>query len=534
VGSVWNIADLFAAIAGRIPGEPAIIDCGRILTWADFDQQSESLAADLVERGVSEGGRVGVGLHNSAEYLISYLACFKARCVPFNINYRYNAKEVRYLVEDASAEALIVDDDYIPTVAEATPERSIVLYGLDHGALPAGVLSLGDACRRGRRLSEPGRHRSPDDEMFLYTGGTTGMPKAVVWQQSALVELLAGAVTAESAAARDDPTTIVEQVATRPRLRSQPAAPLMHATGLLSQFANLMAGGCTILAGGRSFMAASYLETAAEQRANILVFVGDAFGRPIVEELDRAAGRYDLSSLIGITSSGAMWSRPVKEALLRHLPQVKLYDAYGASEGSGLGVNLTSDRDLLPTARFAPGPRTVILDDDGRPVTAKPGLVGRIAVRGPIPLRYHGDPERSARVFPTIDGQRYSVPGDYVRVDDSGTIELLGRGASCINSGGEKIYPEEIEEVLKEHPAVNDVGCVGIPDLRFGQAVCVIVEAVPGESPSDQDLIEFVKARVARYKAPRSVIQVTSLQRLPNGKVDRRHLAQVAEAQNPS
>ncbi|HEY2303285.1 MAG TPA: AMP-binding protein [Acidimicrobiales bacterium] len=533
---MWNIADLFEEIAARIPDEPAVIDRGHLLTWAGFVERGEALAADLVGRGVSEGGRVGVGLHNSAEYLISYLACFQSRCVPFNINYRYNAREVRYLVDDAGAEALIVDDDYVPVVLEATSMdrgRRPIVYGLDHGCLPAGVISLGDALRGGSRVEASRGTRQPEDEMFLYTGGTTGMPKAVVWQQSTLVELLAGAVTAESAAAKEDPSAIVEQVATRTRLRSLPAAPLMHATGLLSQFANLMAGGCTILAGGRSFVASSFLQAAAEDRANILVFVGDAFGRPIVEELDRRPGRYDLSALQGITSSGAMWSRPVKEALLRHLPQIRLYDAYGASEGSGLGVSLAAPGEALQTASFVPGPRTVILDEDNRLITPRPGVVGRIAIRPPIPLRYHGDPERSARVFPTIEGQRYSVPGDYIRVGDSGAIELLGRGASCINSGGEKIYPEEIEEVLKEHPAVNDVGCVGIPDLRFGQAVCVIVEPVPGQSPSDSELIAFVKARVARYKAPRSVIRVASLERLPNGKVDRRHLAEVA-GQGPS
>jgi 3-oxocholest-4-en-26-oate---CoA ligase len=529
---MWNIADLFEEIAARIPDEPAVIDRGRVVTWAEFEQASEALAVDLVERGVGQGGRVGVALHNCAEYLISYLACFKVRSVPFNINYRYNAKEIAYLIEDAAAQALIFDDDYAPTILGATSKTASaapLLYGLDHGGQPDGLISLGEVIGRGRRLGELRRTRRPDDEMFLYTGGTTGMPKAVVWEQSTLVELLAGAVTAESAASKEDPSAIVEQVATRTRLRSMPAAPLMHATGLLSQFANLMAGGCTVLAGGRSFVASTYLEAAAEQRANILVFVGDAFGRPIVEELNRRPGHYDLSALQGVTSSGAMWSRPVKEALLAHLPHIRLYDAYGASEGSGLGVSLATEGDALQTANFVPGPRTVILGEDNRLVAPRPGLVGRIAIRPPIPLRYHGDPERSARVFPTIDGQRYSVPGDYIRVRDNGAIELLGRGASCINSGGEKIYPEEIEEVLKEHPAVNDVGCVGIPDLRFGQAVCVIVEPVPGAAPSDGELIAFVKERVARYKAPRSVIQVSNLERLPNGKVDRRHLAEVAK-----
>ena len=535
----WNIADFFAAIAAKIPDEVAIIDDGQPITWADFDRTADALAADFVARGIPEHGRIGVALHNCAEYLIAYLACFKARCVPFNINYRYTAREVRYLVHDASAAALIVDDDYVATALEATDDRSarvMALYVLGDTEIDDSVddigdlISLDDACHSGRRLDPGARVRRPDDEMFLYTGGTTGMPKAVVWRQCALIDLLAGNVTAASALDRDDPATILETVATARRLRSMPAAPMMHATGLLSQLANLMAGGCTVFPGGRSFDAARLLRAAADQRANILVIVGDAMGRPIVEELDRAPGAYDLSALEGITSSGTMWSRPVKAALLRHLPNVSIYDAYGSSEGSGLGVSLSTGGELLQTAKFVPGPNTLILDDDDRPVAAVPGVVGRIATGGPTPERYHGDPEKSARVFLDIDGRRFSVPGDYVRVRDDGAIDLLGRGASCINSGGEKIYPEEVEEVLKEHALVADACCVGLPDARFGQVVCAVVEPVAGASPSETELIEFVKEHSARYKAPKQVVLVESLERLPNGKLDRTRLAAVATA----
>lgn len=538
-GAEWNIADFFEAIAARIPDEVAIVDNGTAITWVDFDRAADALAADFVARGIPERGRVGVALHNCAEFLIAYVACFKARCIPFNINYRYTAREVRYLVADAAAAALIVDDDYVATALEATDDPSahvVALYvlgdtdvddGVDH---IGGLISLRDACRSDRRLPVGARVRQPADEMFLYTGGTTGMPKAVVWRQCALIDLLAGNVTAASALDRDDPATILESVATARRLRSMPAAPMMHATGLLSQLANLMAGGCTVFPGGRSFDAAVLLRAAAEQAVNILVIVGDAMGRPIVEELDRAPGAYDLSALEGITSSGTMWSRPVKAALLRHLPNVSIYDAYGSSEGSGLGVSLSTGGELLQTAKFMPGPNTVILDDDDRPVAAEPGVIGRIATGGPTPERYHGDPEKSARVFLDIDGTRYSVPGDYVRVRDDGAIDLLGRGASCINSGGEKIYPEEVEEVLKEHALVVDACCVGLPDERFGQMVCALVEPVTGASPSEPELIEFVKERTARYKAPRHIVMVETLDRLPNGKLDRTRLTGVASA----
>ena len=527
---MWNIADFFRAIATAIPDEPAILDRGRTFTWADYDRAAEALAADLLARGVTDQAPVGVALHNCAEFLVTYLACFKARAIPFNINYRYTAKEVRHLVDDAAARALVVDDDYVPVARDAVAERGAdtpVLYVLGD-ARADDLVSLADACVPGQVVEGITLPRPPEDEMFLYTGGTTGLPKAVVWQQGTLIELLAGNVTAEEAVDRDDPAAILEQVATRRRLRSLPAAPMMHATGLLSQMANLMAGGCTIFAGGRSFDAAELLRAASDTRANIIVIVGDAMGRPIVEELDRNASAYDLSALEGITSSGTMWSRPVKLAMMRHLPDVSLYDAYGSSEGSGLGVSLTTAGEPLHTAKFQPGPHTLILDDDDRPVTPAPGVVGRIATGGPTPVRYHGDEERSARVFLTIDGRRFSVPGDYVRIADDGTIDLLGRGASCINSGGEKIYPEEVEEVLKEHAAVVDACCVGLPDERFGQMVCALVELAPGAQATERELVDFVKEHTARYKAPRHVVVVDTMGRGANGKLDRRALTAVA------
>jgi 3-oxocholest-4-en-26-oate---CoA ligase len=527
---MWNIADFFHAIASAIPDEPAIVDRGRTFTWAEYDRAAEALAADLVARGVTDQVPVGVALHNCAEFLVTYLGCFKARAIPFNINYRYNSREVRHLIDDAVAGALVIDDDYVPVVRDAVADRGAgtpVLYVLGD-ALADDLVPLAAACAPGPTVDGVRIPRPSEDEMFLYTGGTTGMPKAVVWQQGTLIDLLAGNVTAEEAVGRDDPSVILEQITTRRRLRSLPAAPMMHATGLLSQMANLMAGGCTIFAGGRSFDAAALLRAASDTRANIVVIVGDAMGRPIVEELDRNAGAYDLSALEGITSSGTMWSRPVKLALLRHLPDVSLYDAYGSSEGSGLGVSLTTSGEPLHTAKFQPGPNTVILDDDDRPLEPAPGVVGRIATGGPTPVRYHGDPERSARVFLTIDGRRFSVPGDYVRVADDGTIDLLGRGASCINSGGEKIYPEEIEEVLKEHDAVVDACCVGLPDERFGQMVCALVELAPGATPTEAQLVEHVKERTARYKAPRHVVVVETMGRGANGKLDRRSLTATA------
>ncbi len=350
-----------------------------------------------------------------------------------------------------------------------------------------------------------------------------------MWRQGDLVTLLAGSDAPPGQDRQGATADIAERLAPEPR-RSCPLAPLVHATGLLSQLANFFTGGTSVLLGARRFDAAEAWDAVDRHRINVLVIVGDPFARPLLEELDAERERYDLSSLQMITSSGAILSRPVKQGLLRRLPGVALLDAFGSSEASGLGVSMSAAGALDDTAVFQAGPCAVVIDDEGNVRELAPGVVGRIAVRGPVPVGYHKDPAKSAATYPVIDGVRYSVPGDIVEITAGGGLNLLGRGSAVINTGGEKVFPEEIEELLKLHPAVVDAAVVGVPDDRFGVAVCAIVETDPAVTTDAAELQQHVRLAVAGFKVPRHVLFVADLERHPNGKLDRTTLQRQALA----
>ena len=556
----WNLAELYEGITDRMGDEAAIIDGNRVFTWAELDRRADTVAADMLAHGLGQGARVGVCTTNRAAYLESYFACFKAGLVPFNINYRYTADELAYLLDNADAEAVVVEGAFAASMAEAcrrTPSvgRAYLVNELPAPApagAPAGATAgvaagpgagggIGaDAGLPGAVAYEdiatgnwPGRTvapwgRSPGDLIFQYTGGTTGHPKAVMWRHDDLVDLLAGTGSAPGQAVLTSDVDILANLRV-PAQRSHPAAPLMHGTGFLSQLTNMMSGGCTILAEGTGFDAAATWDAVQRHRANVIIIVGDVFARALVAELERTGPERDLSSLGMIVSSGAMWSQLSKEALLVHLPGITLLDAFGSSEASGLGKSFSTATDVEDTASFKIGERARVLADDGTWVEPGSGIAGRVAMSAPIAMGYHKDPERTAATFPVIDGVRYSIPGDYALVEADGSLTLLGRGSACINTGGEKVYPEEVEEVLKEHESVADAACLGVPDERFGQAVCALVEGAAGVTVDTDAVVAHVKQRLARYKAPRHVIVVPSLQRLPNGKLDRRILEEIAQ-----
>lgn len=529
------MAELFEGIADRMGGEPAIIDADRVFSWTDLDHRADTVAADLLAHGLQQGARVGVCTTNRAAYLETYVACFKAGLVPFNINYRYTADELAYLLDNADAEAVLVEGAFAQAMAEAcgrVPSVRRTYVVAERPELPGDVELPGCAAYEDIASGDwPGRTipswgRSPGDLVFQYTGGTTGHPKAVMWRHDDLVDLLAGTGSAPGKAVLTSDVDILGNLEI-PAQRSHPAAPLMHGTGFLSQLTNMMSGGCTVLAEGTGFDAAASLRAVERHRVDVVIIVGDVFARAFVAELDENPN-YDLSSLKMIVSSGAMWSQPSKAALLAHLPGLTLLDAFGSSEASGLGKSFSSKGDVEGTASFKLGDRARVLADDGTWVEPGSGIAGRVAMSAPIAVGYHKDPERTAATFPVIDGVRYSVPGDYALVEADGSLTLLGRGSACINTGGEKVYPEEVEEVLKEHASVADAACLGVPDDRFGQAVCAVVEATPGSSVDADEVVAYVKQRLARYKAPRHVVIVPSLQRLPNGKLDRRALEEIA------
>ncbi len=536
----WNLADLLGVIARHRGDHAMIVEPGRTLSWSDVDRRTTGLAATLVRAGLRRGDRVGVCARNAAAVLETYLACCKASLVPFNINFRYSADEIAYLLDNADARAVVAHQEFASSVgaaATATAPGLVVVQVADDSGAPgcpeatdyeAAVVMPAEA------VEQAAWERSPDDLVFLYTGGTTGMPKAVMWRQGDLVTLLAGTDAPPGDDRSGVGADVVGRLAPRPR-RSCTAAPMVHGTGLLSQIANFMTGGTSVIVGGRSFDPHRVWRTVADEQVEVLVIVGDPFARPLLDALDADPGLVGrLGSLRMITSSGAMLSRQVKAALLERLPELAILDAFGSSEASGLGVALASADDIDGTAEFRAGPRVRVLGDDGGWVEPGSGRSGRIAITGPIPLGYHKDPAKTAETYPVIDGVRYSVPGDHVIVHADGRMTLLGRGSSVINTGGEKVHPEEVEERLKEHPEVEDAACVGLDDPRFGHVVGAVVQARGGVRPDPAVLRAFVRERLAPYKVPRRIVLVDDLRRHPNGKLDRRAVAAMAADAEPS
>ena len=527
----WNLAELFEALADHLGDEPAIIETDRTISWRRMDQRADGVARHLLTAGLRHQARVAVCAHNGAAYIESYLACFKAGLVPFNVNYRYHAPEMAYLLTNADAEAVVADAAFADTVIEAVAlaggvATTVWVGGGDdqiHGPRYEEVVG---ARGSGRTVAPWGR--TPGDQLFQYTGGTTGRPKAAIWRQCDLVDLLAGTTTPPGEPVVRSEADMVSRIEAPPR-RSLSAAPLMHGTGMLSQLANMMTGGAMVVAAGDGFDAATTLATVERERVEVLVIVGDTFSLPLLAELERPGATRDLSSLKMITSAGAMWSRPVKARLLERLPSVALFDAFGSTECSGLGTSVAaSASDLDGTARFRAGEHVRVLGDDGRWIEPGSGRAGRVATTGAIPIGYHKDPERSLATFPEIDGVRYAVPGDLVTLEADGSLTFLGRGSSCINTGGEKVHPEEVEERLKEHPAVVDAACLGVPDPRLGQMVVGLVVLREPGGVDEATLIAHVRSALAGYKTPKRVLEVASLERSPSAKLDLRHLTAVA------
>jgi 3-oxocholest-4-en-26-oate---CoA ligase len=316
----------------------------------------------------------------------------------------------------------------------------------------------------------------------------------------------------------------VRENVTAPGAVGMPACPLMHGTGLYTQLIMLSMGGSSVALTSRRFDVIEMLDAIERRKVNQIAIVGDAFAKPWLKALEENPGRWDLSSLLVVASSGVMFSEPVKQALLQHHPTMMLLDAFSSSEALGMGQSISSAGGTSATARFSLGENAIVLTDDGRRVEPGSGEIGRVAVGGFQPVGYYKDPDKTAATFIEFEGQRYSVPGDYATVEADGSLTLLGRGSVCINTGGEKVFPEEVEEALKTHPAVRDAVAVGVPDERFGEAITAVVEPTEGSTIDADDVIAHVRTKLAAYKAPRRVVTVDTIGRAPNGKVDYKRL----------
>ena len=532
----WNIADVFESVATAVPDSVAQICGDRTFSWADFEQRSDLLAADLLAAGLGEQAKVAAYLRNGPEYLETYFAAFKAGMVPVNTNFRYGHEEIRYLFSNADAEAVVFHASFTELLDKVRAELpQVKRWYVVNDALD-GLSPLPDWATPYESVvgaATPSAHttgpwgRSGDQLLLLYTGGTTGMPKGVMWRQDDLFNVLGSGGNALYGLG---PAANLEELAGRLRNptfltpRQLPACPLMHGTGQFSAFIALAMGGMVTTLTTRSFSAAELFDAVETHRLNALVIVGDAFARPMLAELQAHPGRWDLSSLHLISSSGVMWSQDVKAGLLRHIPQAIMFDSFGSSEAVGLGASVSTKDKAESTARFALGPTVHVFTDEGKRVEAGSHETGFVAVSGFVPLGYYKDPEKSAKTFRTIEGVRYSVPGDYAKVNEDGSLQLLGRGSVCINTVGEKVFPEEVEEVLKLHAGVRDAVCVGIPHERFGEVICAVVEPSGLATVEPQEVIEHVRAHLAHYKAPRHVLIVDTIGRSPAGKVDSKRL----------
>jgi acyl-CoA synthetase (AMP-forming)/AMP-acid ligase II len=523
--TTWNLADIFETVADVLPDAPAQRCGDRLYSWAEFDRRADSIAAGLLDAGLTQQSKVAAYLYNGPEYLECYYAAFKAGLVPVNVNYRYGPAEVSYLLDNADAEAVFFHASFAPLLEQIRADlpKVKVWYAVDDGTLvPSWAARYDEVAGRTAGRVVPPWGRSPDDLLLLYTGGTTGMPKGVMWRQDDLVNVLGAGGNPFVGA---PPASGVEELRDRLEagqkgMSSLPACPLMHGTGQFSAFIALIGGGSVVTMANRRFDPALLWRTVAEAEVNAIAIVGDAFARPMLAELDANPGRYDLSKLLVINSSGVMWSQEVKDGLLRHIPHVILFDSLGSSEAVGLAASVSAAGTSASTARFSLGVGVRVLTPDDRDVEPGSGEVGVIALPGFMPVGYYKDPEKSQRTFRTVDGKRYSIPGDCATVDADGSIQLLGRGSVVINTGGEKVFPEEVEEVIKRLPQVADAVCVGVPHERFGESICAVVELNPGSSATEDEIRDAVRAALAGYKVPRAVRFVETIGRSPAGKVD--------------
>ncbi len=543
--SKWNYADVWEAVADELPEAPALTHGSHTLTWGELDRRADNLARWLLGAHVAHQDKIALYLYNCSEYLEATFACFKVGLVPINTNYRYAEDELAYLWENADAVAVVFHGAFVERIEELQGRvpgiRSWLWVDDGTAACPPWAVPFEEAAETTGFHTGTADHehvrapwgRSPDDLVMLYTGGTTGMPKGVMWRQDDLFARLNGGGFRHYPADGEPEDVRAELTRSGPGMTLMPACPLMHGTGGFTALESLSEGGRVVTLVSRRFDPVELLDTVERERVNGLVIVGDAFAKPILAALDAEPGRWDLTSLVGMISSGVMWSEQTKQGLLAHHPGMLLVDAFSSSEALGMGTSVSSAGSAARTARFTLGPDVRVVNQDGKDVEPGSGRPGVLALGGRIPLGYYKDEAKTAATFRTIGGTRYSVPGDYAEVAEDGTIHLLGRGSVCINTGGEKVYPEEVEEAVKTLAGVVDAVVVGIPNERFGEEIVAVVELATDTSSDEVTaavVIEHVKVRLAGFKAPRRVRYVETIGRAPSGKVDyARHRGETAE-----
>ncbi len=500
----WNMADLFEVVVDAVPDRECMVSGDRRLTYRRLEERSNRLAHWLAAQGVGKDSHIGIHAYNCTEWIEAFVAAMKLRAAAVNVNFRYVEDELRYLFDDADLVALVHGPEFDPP-------------------FDGPKLRIGEDYEAALTASSPERDfgpRADDDRYIIYTGGTTGMPKGVMWRHDdAFFAMFGGGRYAF------DPVQSPDELAENARNAAEwvylIAPPLMHGAGQWVTGSALFEAKRAVLLDGPRLDSEHAWDLVEREKVNSMTIVGDAMARPLADTFAANPGRWDTSSLLGIGSGGAPLSPAVKAQLAALLPNTMILDSFGSSE-TGYQGRATEGR------RFVVDENNAVFDDSLERVKPGSGQVGRLAKTGHIPIGYYNDPEKTARTFVEVEGKRWSFPGDLATVEDDGTINLLGRGSSCINSGGEKIYPEEVEDALKAHPAVYDALVVGLPDERWGERVTAVVELRPGTSATPDDLQTHCRRHVAGYKVPKSVRFVDQVQRQPSGKPDYKWAKSVA------
>ena len=545
----FNLADLYESVADRVPEREAVVWGDTRLTFRQLDERATRLAHGLQALGVGPRSHVGILTYSRPEYLETMLAAFKIRAVPINVNYRYVADELAYLFANADLVALVLESTFAPVVASLRgrlPRLAHVIV-VDDGTDGASALPDADTYEDLVAAHAPASDfptRSGEDAYIVYTGGTTGNPKGVVWRQE---DIFFATMTPGVQVERPEDVAANAASPVHPRLKALAEAdvelpavfisyslgPLMHASGHWSAWGAMLSGGCTVLHPTRQMDAGTVLDVVAREHVTMLTIVGDSMGRPLAEALETEPGRYDTSSVLMLGSGGSILSAEVKERLLAGFPSVMaLIEAIGSSESPSQALSVTArGHEPGETLRFSAKEGTTIFDDQLRPVEPGSGVVGRLATTGRVPIGYYNDAEKSAQTFVTVDGVRWALPGDMAVLEADHSIRLLGRGSMCINTGGEKVYPEEVEAVLMGYDGIVDAVIVGTPEPRFGQQVAAVVEAAPGGPvPTLEEVQDYCRAHLAGHKVPRQLFVVDKVPRSPSGKPDYAWATEVARS----
>ncbi|MFJ9116923.1 acyl-CoA synthetase [Streptomyces sp. NPDC102394] len=532
----YNLADLVESVVDVVPDREALVyidhpgtGAERRLTYAELDAAANRIGHHLIDAGIRPGEHLGLHLYNGIEYLQTVFGCLKARIVPVNVNYRYVEDELVYLYRDADLAALVFDAEFDARVAAALPQcpglRHLVrVGGGDEGVLAAVPFTGAEASGSPERGFPA---RSGDDQFIIYTGGTTGMPKGVMWRQEDLFfsGLGGGAPTGEPV---KKPEELAERVAAGGSgITFFPTPPLMHGTSTLTSLIGFNFGQRVVI--HRKFVPEQVLRTVEKEKVTSISLVGDAMLRPLVDALAGPMKGTDCSSVFSVSSSGAVLSETVRRQFQELLPNAVLLNNYGSSE-SGFNGTATADSGAGQSFRIRVNSRTQVVD----PATHEPvaaGEVGRVAQCGHVPLGYYNDPRKTAETFFDKDGERWVLLGDMATVDEEGVVTVLGRGSQCINTGGEKVYPEEVEQALKSHPDVYDALVAGVPDAKWGNHVAAVVQLREGAArPSLEDVQTYCRTHLAGYKIPRQLVITDAIRRSPSGKADYRWARDVAEA----